>query len=407
MTQASVLARLRPQLEVMPSPVAEQPGLLLRDPLLFSHSVLIVPPPLAPLLLLFDGQRSEADLREALVRATGDLRVGELMAQLVRALSENGFLEDEAFERMRDGRLNGFAAAARRAPAHAGGAYPVEADVLRQRLADCMEGAAPATSHDSVLGIAAPHVSLEGGLRCYRDAYAVLGTPDGKRTCVILGTSHYGEPGRFGLTGKPFVTPLGEARVDSELAAFLAERGGPAATKEDYCHAIEHSIELQVVFLQYVLGPEVRILPVLCGPLGRTGVDGERPEDEPDVARFLDALGELAARHGARLLWVLGVDMAHMGRRYGDPFEARADEGPMAAVARRDRERIELLSGGDAAGFWREVRGPLDDLKWCGASPFYVFLHAAGRVRGELRLYEQWNIDRGSVVSFAGMVFRR
>lgn len=94
-----------------------------------------------------------------------------------------------------------------------------------------------------------------------------------------------------------------------------------------------------------------------------------------------------------------------MGRRYGDPFEAHADEGPMAAVARRDRERIELLSAGDAAGFWSQVRGPLDDLKWCGASPFYVFLHAAGRVRGALRLYEQWNIDAGSVVSFASMVF--
>ena len=70
-------------------------------------------------------------------------------------------------------------------------------------------------------------------------------------------------------------------------------------------------------------------------------------------------------------------------------------------------ERKASICAGDAAGFWDQVRGPLDELKWCGASPFYVFLRAAGRVRGELRRYEQWNIDPASVVSFAGMVFRR
>jgi AmmeMemoRadiSam system protein B len=403
---APVLARLRPQLDVMPSPVAEQPGLLLRDPLLFSRAVVIVPPPLVPLLLLFDGRKTEADLREALVRVSGDLRVGGLVDQLVRALSENGFLEDEAFERMRAERLAAFAAAPQRGAAHAGAAYPAEADALRERLAAWMDGSVP-HSADGIVGIAAPHVSPEGGLRCYRDAYASLGTHHRERTCVILGTSHYGEAGRFGLTRKPFVTPLAEARVDLELADELAGRCGPALQEEDYCHAIEHSIEFQVVFLQHVLGPEARILPVLCGPLGRAGAAGERPEDQPEVARFLEGLAELAVAHGDRLLWVLGVDMAHMGRRYGDPFEARAEEGPMAAVAGRDRERIEALSAGDAAGFWDQVRGPLDELKWCGASPFYVFLRAAGQVRGELRSYEQWNIDPASVVSFAGMVFRR
>jgi AmmeMemoRadiSam system protein B len=399
------LARLRQQLDVMPSPVKEQPGLLLRDPLQFSRSVLIVPPPLVPLLMLFDGLRTEADLREALVRVTGDLRVGELLAHLVRSLSENGFLEDDVFERLRAARLEGFAAASRRDPAHAGAAYSAEADALRQWLAACMDGA-PGPGPEP-LAIAAPHVSFEGGSRCYRDAYAALGSPSAERTYLILGTSHYGAAGRFGLTRKPFATPLGEARVDAELAAFLAERAGPAATEEDYCHAVEHSIEFQVVFLQHVVGPEVAILPVLCGPLGREGAAHERPEDEPEVGRFLDALGELAARHAPRLTWVLGVDMAHIGRRYGDPFEARAEEGRLRAVAARDRERIEALCAGDAAGFWGLVRGPLDELRWCGASPFYAFLRAAGGVCGELRRYEQWNIDAGSVVSFAGLAFRR
>ena len=48
-----------------------------------------------------------------------------------------------------------------------------------------------------------------------------------------------------------------------------------------------------------------------------------------------------------------------------------------------------------------------DDLKWCGASPFYTFLKSVPGLRGELLHYEQWNIDEQSVVSFAGMAFGR
>jgi hypothetical protein len=100
--------------------------------------------------------------------------------------------------------------------------------------------------------------------------------------------------------------------------------------------------------------------------------------------------------------------MAHVGRRYGDPFVARAQAAEMAAVEERDQERISCLAAGDAGGFWDLVvdQGD-DDLKWCGASPLYTFLRAAGPVRGELLRYEQWNIDPESVVSFAGMAFGR
>ena len=55
---------------------------------------------------------------------------------------------------------------------------------------------------------------------------------------------------------------------------------------------------------------------------------------------------------------------------------------------------------------WDLVEGKGDDdLKWCGSSPFYTFLRAAGSLRGELLRYEQWNIDPESVVTFAGMAF--
>jgi AmmeMemoRadiSam system protein B len=220
---------------------------------------------------------------------------------------------------------------------------------------------------------------------------------------VVLGTSHYGQPERFGLTRKPFVTPLGESPVDAAALGFLEAKGGPAVQMEDYCHCVEHSIEFQVVFLQHLLGPGVPIVPILCGPFARATRGW--PEDDPGVARFLEALAGLQAREGGRLLWILGVDMAHMGRRYGDSFAARADAGAMVEVAARDRVRIDKIVAGDAAGFWELLREGGDDLKWCGASPLYTFLHAVRPRRGELLRYEQWNIDPESVVSFAGLAF--
>lgn len=404
---ADLLPRLRSPLELMPSPIPEQPGVLVRDPFRYSQALVIVPPPLVALLALFDGEHTELDLRAALVRATGELQVGALLERLRGTLSQSGFLEDETFERLRDQRRRAFAEATRRAPAHAGGAYPADARELRRVLAAYLDGAGEASPIPALVGIAAPHVSLEGGSRSYRAAYAALLPEHRESTFVILGTSHYGEPNRFGLTAKPFLTPLGETAVDCDAVAFLTERGGAAVVAEDYCHAVEHSIELQVVFLQQLFGPSPRLVPVLCGPLLRGEAPGERPEDEPAVARFLGALAELAARERERLLWVIGVDMAHVGRRYGDSFDARAGRGPLSEVAERDQARIARLVEGDASGFWELVRGAADDLKWCGAAPLYVFLRAAGPVRGVLRRYEQWNIDPASVVSFAGLAFRR
>jgi AmmeMemoRadiSam system protein B len=227
------------------------------------------------------------------------------------------------------------------------------------------------------------------------------------RTFVILATSHYGEPETFGLTRKTFRTPLGEARNDTALVDWLAARGGKGVEMEDYCHSFEHTVELQVIFLQHALGPDVKILPVLVGPFAHSIYQGGEPEDDDRVKAFLEALGELREREGDRLFWVMGVDMAHMGARYHDGFEAVAGEGKMQEVGARDEQRIERINAMDADGFWELVRERRDDLKWCGSSPFYAFMKTAGKARGELLKYEQWNIDENSVVSFAGMGFRK
>ena len=395
-------------LDFMPSPSPEHPGLFIRDPWHFSDAMLIIPPVLAPCLECFDGQHTDLDLRSSLVRITNDLQVSEIEQHLIETLSSAGFLEDANFENMRDERRRAFIEQPTRLPAHAGSAYPVDPIQLRETMNRYMEpeGAA-ATADGNLFGIAAPHVSPEGGWRSYRAAYSAIGPEHAQKTFLILATSHYGEPEKFGLTRKRFSTPLGNAETDLRMVDWLAAHGGSAIEMEDYCHSFEHTVELQVIFLQHVLGPDVRILPVLCGPYARSLYEGGNPEDNDGVKRFLEALGELGDREAGNLFWVLGVDMAHMGARYRDDFTAVASQGIMSEVGVRDEARIARIQDADAAGFWDLVRQNQDDLKWCGSSPFYTFLKAMPGARGELLNYEQWNIDEQSVVSFAGMAFRK
>ena len=393
----------------MPSPVEESPGLLIRDSFRYSDSVLIIPPPLVQCLSCFDGQQTQLDLRAMLVEILGQLQVGDLEDQLIDVLTRSGFLEDDTFLAMKTQREREFGESSTRLPSHAGSAYPADSEELGKTMLEWM-GPGPhrvaAANGDHLIGIAAPHVSPSGGCESYRAAYGLLGPQYKERTFVILGTSHYGAPERFGLTRKPYVTPWGASRTNLSLVDELTRQAPEAIAMEDYCHSVEHSIEFQVLFLQSIFGPDIGVLPILCGSYAQSIYRGGKPESNDRVKRFLGALGEIAAREGDRLLWVLGIDMAHMGRRYGDEFEALANENEMLAVGGRDRERMDRVAAGDAAGFWELVQQNHDDLKWCGSSPVYTFLKVMPNARGSIEKYEQWNIDPQSVVSFAGMSFR-
>ncbi len=389
----------------MPSPVEDRPGLLIRDPFHYSDVTLIIPPPLVPLLSMMDGEQTEDEMRRVLLDMTQDLRIGEVQDQLLEAFRQAGFVEGEVLEELRAAREGAFAGETQRLPAHAGGAYPEEQEELSAWMAHQRVGAAD-EGGGGLIGIAAPHASPDGGWDSYRQAYRALGPADAERVFVVLGTSHYGAPESFGLTRKSFVTPFGAARSETGLVDWLAARAPRATRMEDYCHAVEHSIEFQVVMLQALYGAEVKILPILCGPFARSLYAGGAPEDDEGVREFLEALGELNAREGKRLCWVLGVDMAHMGRRYGDQAAMRGQQGEMLGVAARDKERIDRLVEGDAAGFWSLVQPQHDDLKWCGSSPLYTFMKAVPEARGQLRHYEHWEIDEESVVTFGALAWR-
>jgi AmmeMemoRadiSam system protein B len=377
---------------------------VIRDSYNYSEAILVIPPIWVLALQCLDGEQTERDVQAVLMRRTGQKVPSDAIQTFVHALQSNGFLETGEFFAMREQRHREFRDAPVRLPAHAGQAYPEDAGGVQETMQRYFAGADQAVG-EALVGIAAPHVSPEGGWQSYAAAYRKV-TPDlADRTFVILGTSHRGEPEKFGLTRKPYQTPLGAASVNSGLLDTLVKRAPAALVEEDYCHSFEHSIEFQVLFLQYMMDRPIQVLPILCGPFFDS-LNAHRPPESQDTVRaFFDALGEMGAKHGKELFWVLGIDMAHIGARYGNDYEAVADTGPMVEVAARDQARLERVCAGDAGGFLDLVTPNGDDLNWCGYSALYTFLRAMPGMRGRVLRYEQWNIDPQSVVSFAGMTF--
>src|SRR5207248_4419342 len=124
---------------------------------------------------------------------------------------------------------------------------------------------------------------------------------------VIVSTSHYSAH-RFTLTRKDFKTPLGVARTDQEAIDCLVQHYGDGLFDDEVAHLPEHSIELEVVMLQYLLGEEraLRIVPLLTGPLQDCLEEGvSSPLEKPDVARMVDALRKTAAETTEPICYII------------------------------------------------------------------------------------------------------
>ena len=97
-----ILPRLRWNLDIMPSPVEDRPGVMIRDSYGYSGATLILPPQVVPFLQFFDGETEENELSAYLVRETGDIAITKVKDQVWEALSKAAFLEDEVYEKVRE-----------------------------------------------------------------------------------------------------------------------------------------------------------------------------------------------------------------------------------------------------------------------------------------------------------------
>jgi MEMO1 family protein len=212
----------------------------------------------------------------------------------------------------------------RRPPAVAGAFYPASADVLRHDVTSLLAaayagGAAPKA-------IVVPHAGYVYSGAVAASAYAcVRAAATEIRRVVLIGPSHrVGFRGLAVPTVASFATPLGAVPIDDALRRQALTH--PAVITSDRAHQLEHSLEVQLPFLQAVLR-DFTLLPLVAGDAAAA-----------DVADVLDRVWG-----GPETLIVVSTDLSHF-------LDYPAAQARDAATSRHILALAPDLDGEDACG---------------------------------------------------------
>ena len=358
----------------------------------------------------FDGRTSLIDIQGHLFRETGQRVAIEELERLVDHLDRAMVLDGPTFASFHES----YRQAGVRPPSHAGRSYPGTEGALRAQLDRHFahprgsglpfDGFAPPAA--PLRGVLSPHIDFQRGGPVYTWAYKALVEQSDADTFVVLGVAHQPCRHRFALTRKDFETPLGLARTDRGFVDRIASEAGAHLFEDELAHRTEHSIEFQVVFLQYLLGPRraFSIVPILVGSFHDLMTAGTEPIDAPEVARFVEALRAAEASSGKKVAYVGGIDLCHVGPEFGDP--GPLDAATLDTVRAFDAAMLDRAGANDPAGWFAMAAAVENRWRVCGLAAAYTMLRAIGPARGRLLSYDQAvNPERTCGVSFASMVF--
>lgn len=250
-----------------------------------------------------------------------------------------------------------------RAPAVAGAFYPGAASALQAQVAAMLSAAAPSRPRRPK-ALVAPHAGYVYSGPIAANAYALLAAfrNDYSRV-VLLGPAHRAYVRGLALpAAEAFATPLGEIPLDRE--AIAAIRHLPQVCISDDAHALEHSLEVHLPFLQQVLG-EFTLVPLAVGEataehvaevLGLLwGDDRTLIVISSDLSHYLPyAQARTTDEHTARMVLGMAPQLNHQQACGATPVNG------LLLEARRRGLRPELLdlrNSGDTAGDKSRVVG--------------------------------------------------
>lgn len=351
-----------------------------------------------------DGARDVA----AIAGSGGSAGAAERLAKLVWRLDESFFLDGPRFRRIVDSPLR---------PPRCLGCYESTPDALRRQLAGYFTnprgpGLPQAVTFSGrpesnrLRGALIPHIDYPRGGVSYAWGFKEVVENTDASLFVIIGTSHYSQH-RFTLTRKNFQTPLGITPTNQDYINRLVNHYGNGLFDDEWlAHLPEHSIELEVVFLQYLYERKwpISIVPLVVGSFGDCIMARSRPTARPEIVRMIEALRLAEAETPEPICYIISGDLAHIGPKFDDPIPLTA-----ARLEYSRKQDLAILRQAEAARpatYYQTVADDGDARNVCGLSPTFTFLEAARPTRGKLMHYDQYvDPDARESVSFASVGF--
>jgi hypothetical protein len=396
--------------------------LILKDPEHFTEQMLFIPDNEAMLYILgcLDGEHSVVDIQEGFMRTFGVLLMSDQIRDIINTLDQNHYLENEDFLNFQKGMTEDFRNSPIRTSSLAGTSYPqdpAEVKKLMQAMLDQAQLREDAKIKDSVQprALIAPHIDFIRGGHVYGAIYNLLPCDSPPDIFIILGTAHSPSPSLFMPTRKSFETPLGITRAATEILDEIEKEISPDCLYQDeFLHRGEHSIEFQVLWLQYIFGncDSLRILPILCSSIDHLMEDGIPPEQNEQYILFLDTLEKALTKTGQKAIIIAGADLSHVGASFGDAFPDGVSDAFLEETRQHDHWVLEAVQSLDAPQFFERIASCKNRYRICGLSPIYAMLHllkAPGNNgntgKGFIVDYDQsLDSDRTTSVSFTGMI---
>ena len=233
-----------------------------------------------------------------------------------------------------------------RPSALAGAWYPGEPEELTSWIKGFLVRARPPEISGRLKALITPHAGLKYSGQTAAYGYALLKGRDFE-TVVMVGPSHRARFSGVSLNTQDYETPLGRVPVDQDLAGRIIDAGGGLVKSRPELHAREHCLEIQLPFLQVVLG-RFKIVPVLMG------------DQDLETCR---RLGRTLARvlGNRKVLLLASTDLSH----FHPDFRAQEMDGRL----------IELVRAFDPEALHLELaRGRIEA---CGGGPLVVVMKAA------------------------------
>ena len=287
-----------------------------------------------------------------------------------------------------------------RQPAVAGQFYEGTNEALTASIQECFlhplgPGALPRVDPDGpgvIAAVVSPHAGYMFSGAAAAHAYHALAADGIPESVILLGPSHYSASRRAAVSlVDAWRTPLGDAAVDVDLGRKLIE-ASPLIEQDEADHHSEHSLEVQIPFLQFVYSSRMPMIVPLCirsHPMHDTGAV---VADAEEVARAI-----AVAVGSRRVVLVASTDFSH--------------QAPQEVAQRQDRLALDAIEAMDADLLVRTVVD--HDISMCGPVPVAIVIFscaAAGTHQAELlRYYTSGDIigDRRAVVGYASFAIRR